>query len=51
VKYLNPNAVIFIAFCTVVGLLFHHGLVGAAIGLGIVVIASFGDNDKLTPKH
>lgn len=37
---INPNAIALVAFATVVGAIFGATLVGAAIGLGIVLLAS-----------
>jgi hypothetical protein len=37
---LNPNAVLLIAFCTVIGALLGAWLIGLAVGLGIVLLAS-----------
>jgi hypothetical protein len=35
-----PTVIVFVAFCTVVGLILHHGLIGAAIALGLVLAAT-----------
>jgi hypothetical protein len=37
---INPNAVILIALATVIGILLGSWLIGLAVGLGIVLIAS-----------
>ena len=39
-KNINPNAVILIAFTTVVGAIFDATLIGAAVGLCLVLLAS-----------
>lgn len=36
----NPNAVFFVAFTTIVGALLGSLLIGAAVGLGCVLVAS-----------
>jgi hypothetical protein len=40
-KYLNPNAIAFVAFGTLLGACFHHALIGATITTGIVALAGF----------
>lgn len=37
---LNPNAVLLVAFCAVIGALLGAPLVGLAAGLGIVLVAT-----------
>jgi hypothetical protein len=37
---MNPNAIALIAFSTVIGHLCGNAWIGAAIGLGIVIVAS-----------
>lgn len=36
----NPNAVLLIAICTLVGVTFDHGVAGALIGCILVFLAS-----------
>lgn len=38
---MNPRAILLVAFATVVGALCGAPLIGAAAGLGIVMIATF----------
>lgn len=38
---INPNAVVIVAFCVVVGVLLGSWLVGLAVGLGVVLCATF----------
>lgn len=38
---INPNAIIFLIFTTLVGYLLGNWAIGAAIGSGLVLIASF----------
>lgn len=37
---INPNAIVLIAFCAVMGAIFGSTLVGLAVGLGIVLVVS-----------
>jgi hypothetical protein len=39
-KNINPNAIVFIAFCTLLGGIFGSYLIGATIGTGLVWIIS-----------
>jgi hypothetical protein len=43
VLMINPNAVLLVAFTTVVGALCGATLIGAAVGLGIVLLATILD--------
>jgi hypothetical protein len=37
---INPNALVFIAFCTLLGGIFGSYLIGATIGTGLVVLVT-----------
>jgi len=37
---LNPVAVVFVAFCAIVGALLGSVLIGLAVGLGLVLLGS-----------
>jgi hypothetical protein len=43
VSDLNPLAFVFIAFCGVIGALVGSVLIGLAVGLGFVIVASLTD--------
>lgn len=37
---INPNAIVLVALATVIGALYGATLIGLAVGLGIVLVAS-----------
>lgn len=43
---INPNAILLVAFTTVIGALLHITLIGLAIGLFIVLLATFADSGR-----
>jgi hypothetical protein len=40
-KYVNPLAVVLVAWCTAIGALFGAVLAGLVIGLTVVILATF----------